>query len=99
MGLIDLAKKSMLFDRRNTLTSKALFQKLDANERLLKASNVVEVPPRYLEYITSNYRKGYIPYASLEKALTLIGMDPEIFKQERSNEQKLDLEEIFKEFE
>ena len=98
LGLIDLAKKSMLFDRRDTLTSRALFKKLDADERLLKPSNVIEVPPSFLEYVISNYRKGYIPYASLEKALTLIGMDPEIFKQETSNEEELDLEEIFKEF-
>jgi len=98
LGLIDPSQKNMLFDRRDTLTSRALFKKLDADERLLKPSNVVEVPPIYLEYVISNYRKGYIPYASLEKAFTLIGMDPEIFKKETSNEQEPDLEEIFKEF-
>ena len=98
LGFIDSAQKNMLFDRRDTLTSRALFKKLDADERLLRPSNVVEVPPSYLEYVISNYRKGYIPYASLEKAFTLIGMDPEIFKKETSNEQEPDLEEIFKEF-
>ncbi len=98
LGLIDLAQKSMLFARRDTLTSRALFKKLDADERLLKPSDVIEVPPSYLEYVISNYRKGYIPYASLEKAFTLIGMDPELFKKETSNEQEPDLEETFKEF-
>ena len=99
LGMINSVQKSKLFDRRDALTSRALFKKLDADERLLKPSNVIEVPPNYLEYVTSNYRKDYIPYESLEKALALIGMDSEIFKKEASNEQELDLEDIFQEFE
>ena len=99
LGMIGPAQKSTLFDRRDALTSRALFKKLDADGRLLKAANVIEVPPNYLEYVTSNYRKDYIPYASLEKALALIGMDPEIFKKEASQAQELELEEIFEEFE
>ena len=99
LGMINAVLKSMLFDRRDALTSRALFKKLDADERLLKPSNVIEVPPNYLEYVTNNYRKGYIPYASLEKAFSLIGMDPEIFKKEASSEEEIDLEDIFEEFE
>ncbi|MBE3570789.1 MAG: ImmA/IrrE family metallo-endopeptidase [Bacillales bacterium] len=81
--MISSDHKSILFDNRNTLTSRALFKKLDADERLLRPANVTEVPSRYLEYVTSNYEKGYIPYSSLENALSLIGMDSEIFKKEK----------------
>ncbi len=62
-------------------------------------SNVIEVPSNYLEYVTSNYQKEYIPYASLEKALALIGMDAAVFKKESSNEPEMDLDDIFEEFE
>ncbi len=61
--------------------------------------NVIEVPSNYLEYVTSNYQKEYIPYASLEKALALIGMDAAVFKKESSNEPEMDIDDIFEEFE
>jgi Zn-dependent peptidase ImmA (M78 family) len=84
LGMISSVQKSMLFDKRDALTSRTLFKKLDADERLLKPANVIEVPPNYLEYVTSNYRNNYIPFASLEKAFTLIGMDPVGFRKEIS---------------
>jgi len=83
----------------NTETSAALFKKLDADERLLKSANITEVPSKYLEYVTSNYEKDYIPYSSLEKSLALIGMDSEIFKKEKQDEDELDIKDIFEEFE
>jgi Zn-dependent peptidase ImmA (M78 family) len=98
LSIVSSAQKSMLFDSRNELTSRALFKKLDVDERLLKPANVIEVPPRYLEYVTSNYENDYIPYASLERALSLIGMDSDIFKKEEPSERWLDIEDIFEEF-
>ncbi len=100
LGLISLMHKSRLFDKRNEITSRALFKKLDADERLLKAANVIEVPPNYLEYVTSNYNSKYIPYTSLEKALALIGMDATIFKneEEKNGDEDLDIDDIFEEF-
>ena len=101
LGVINPSHKSKLFDNRNEMTSRALFKKLDADERLLKASDVIEVPPSYLEYVTSNYDNKYIPYASLEKAFSLIGMDASIFKNEEkeNSDEDLDIEDIFEEFE
>lgn len=97
--------KKILFDKRNEITSRALFKKLDADERLLKATGVIEVPSNYLEYVTSNYDNNYIPYSSLEKAFSLIGMDASVFKNENrknineNSDENLDIEDIFKEFE
>ena len=79
LGFINSSHKSRIFDKRNEITSRALFKKLDADERLLKAANVIEVPPSYLEYVTSNYDHKSIPYSSLEKALALIEMDASVF--------------------
>jgi len=102
LEFINSSHKSRLFDKRNEVTSRALFKKLDADERLLKATNVIEVPSSYLEYVTSNYEKEYIPYSSLEKALALIGMDSLIFKKEEKDgedEEDFGLDDIFEEFE
>ncbi|MGB4438647.1 MAG: ImmA/IrrE family metallo-endopeptidase [Sedimentibacter sp.] len=99
LRMITGSHKSLLFDKRNTETSAALFKKLDADERLLKSANITEVPSKYLEYVTSNYEKDYIPYSSLEKSLALIGMDSEIFKKEKQEEDELDIKDIFEEFE
>ncbi len=102
LGVISNSHKSKLFDKRDEVTSRALFKKLDADEKLIKSSGVIEVPSSYLEYVTSNYKKEYIPYSSLEKALALLGMDSSIFKkeeEEKLNEATLDLDDIFEEFE
>jgi len=101
LEFINYTHKSRLFDRRNQITSKALFAKLDVDQRLLKSTDVIEVPPSYLEYVTSNYDNGYIPYSSLEKALSLIGMDASIFEKEEKDddEEELDIDEIFQDFE
>lgn len=100
LNFIGINHKSILFDKRDEITSKALFKKLDADERLLKAANVIEVPPNYLEYVTSNYYNKYIPYTSLKKALSLIGMDASIFKNEKKeqDDENLNIEDIFEEF-
>jgi len=102
LDFINYTHKSGLFDRRNQITSKALFAKLDVDQRLLKSADVIEVPPSYLEYVTSNYDNGYIPYSSIEKALSLIGMDASIFENERKedgDEEELDIGDIFEGFE
>lgn len=99
LKMINSSHKSLLFDDRNSMTSTALFEKLDADKKLLKPANVIEVPSRYLEYVISNYENGYIPFTSLQKALNLIGMDAEIFKKEEQGDAELDIDDIFGEFE
>lgn len=99
LSFIGFTHKSRLFDKRNEVTSRALFKKLDADERLLKPSDIIEVPSSYLEFVTSNYEKEYIPYSSLEKALDLLGMESTIFKKEPEEEVSLELDDVFGEFE
>jgi len=82
IGMINSVQKSILFNDRNNLTSKAMFHQLEADEQLLKPSDLISIPPNFLEYVTSNYENGYIPFSSLEKALLLVGMDASVFKKE-----------------
>lgn len=100
LGIIDARLKAALFDARNHATSRALFKQLDADERLLKPTDVIAVPPSYLEYVISNYEQGYIPFSSLEKALKKVGMDAAVIKKEDTNnfELPVDLDDIFEEY-
>ena len=84
-----------LFNDRNILKSKALFKMLNADEKLLRSSEVISVPAQYLEYVTSNYNNEYIPYSSLEKALGLLNKDAEVFKKESADEEEIDLDDLF----
>jgi Zn-dependent peptidase ImmA (M78 family) len=100
INLIDYYKKNELFNDRNNTTSRYLFRMINADERLLNAAEVIRVPSKYLEYVISNYENGYIPYSSLQKSLSLLGMDSSIFKKNDNKEgEELDLDEIFEEFE
>ncbi|MBZ4647635.1 MAG: hypothetical protein JG777_3124 [Clostridia bacterium] len=99
ISFIDYNQKRELFNERNSITSASLFKILDADERLLKPSNIIKVPSKYLEYVISNYENGYIPYSSLKKSLALLGIDSEIFKKEDlNNDEELDIDDIFEEF-
>ena len=100
LGFIDYDHKVLLFNERNTLTSKAMFKMLAADERLLRPTDEIEVPPQYLEFVLGNYQNKNIPFSSLEKALALIGMDADIFREEEKQEdEELDIDDIFEEFE
>lgn len=98
MKFITYEHKTKLFNERNTITSKFLFKILDADEKLIKPSDIIKVPSSYLEYVISNYENGYIPYSSLQKTLALIGINAENFRKEEKNEDELDIDDIFKEF-
>lgn len=91
--------KSELFNERNCITSKSLFKMVGADEKLLKPTDAIQVPAKYYEYVTSNYENGYIPFSSLQKTLALIGIDAEILRKEEKNEDELNIEDIFEEFE
>lgn len=97
--LINASQKNDLFNRRNEVKSGALFKMLDADEKLLKASDIIKVPNQYLEYVTSNYENGYIPFSSLQNAVHLLGMDAEMFKKEESTEDEdVNIDDVFEEF-
>jgi Zn-dependent peptidase ImmA (M78 family) len=99
INFITFNHKNELFNERNDITSKSLFRMIQADEKLLKPTDVIQVPSRYYEYVTSNYENGYIPFTSLQKTLALIGIDAEIFKKEDKHEDELDIDDIFEEFE
>ncbi|NLP35806.1 MAG: ImmA/IrrE family metallo-endopeptidase [Clostridiales bacterium] len=99
LGLINFNHKNELFNKRNCITSKSLFRMLEADEKLLKPSDIIKVPSRYYEYVISNYDNGYIPFSSLQKTLALIGIDADIFRKEEKKEELLDIDDIFEEFE
>ena len=99
IGLIQTDHRNYLFSK-DGVSSAQLFKVLDADESLLKAFNKIKVPNQYLEYVTSNYEKDYIPFSSLEKAFQLIGKDAAFLKKPESNTQnEIDLADVFKEFE
>lgn len=88
-----------LFNEKNVLKSNALFKMLNADEKLLRATEVISVPAQYLEYVTSNYNNDYIPYSSLEKALGLLNKEAEAFKKESGEDGEIDLDDLFEELE
>lgn len=88
-----------LFNEKNVLKSKALFKMLNVDEKLLRATEVISVPAKYLEYVISNYNNDYIPYSSLEKALGLLNKDAEVFKKESEEDEDIDLDDLFEELE
>lgn len=98
--LITLSQRNKLFNKRNEVTSTALFKMLDADEKLLKAAGLIKIPNQYLEYVTSNYENDYIPFSSLKNALNLLGMDAEMFKKEEVvDDEEINIDDIFEEFE
>jgi len=88
-----------LFNEKNVLKSNALFEILNADKKLLRSTEVISVPAKYLEYVTSNYNNDYIPYSSIEKALGLLNKDAEVFKKENEENEDIDLDDLFKELE
>ncbi|WP_083238922.1 ImmA/IrrE family metallo-endopeptidase [Caloranaerobacter ferrireducens] len=100
LGLITEDHRKKLFNERRVYTSGKLFKMINADERLLKPTELIKVPSRYLEFVISNYEKDYIPYSSFKKALELIGLDSEEFKKEvAAQEDEIDIDELFEEFE
>lgn len=97
---IDERHKSILFDERNEIKSSTLFKMINADECLLKASEELKVPGNYYEFVLSNYENGYVPFENFSKALSVVGVDANIFKKEETPENEdINLDDIFKEFE
>lgn len=98
--IISAKHKNELFNSKQEMTSAALFRMIDADKRLILPSNVIRVPAHYYEFVVSNYENNYIPFSSLQKALALLGEDADILKKEESNqEEELDIDDIFEEYE
>ena len=99
IGFINYSKKCDLYNDRNDITSKTLFRIINVDEDLLRSSDVIKVPSKYLEYVISNYENNYIPYSSLKKALALLRIDAGIFKKGDNKKEELNIDDVFEEYE
>lgn len=101
LDLITEAHKTNLYNERSIYSSAMLFKMINADERLLKSTEEIKVPTKFLEFAISNYNDGYVPFSSLDKALSLVGLDAHIFlKKEISKyEDDISLDNLFEEFE
>ncbi len=98
IGEITVEQKNKLFDERNMKTSHLLFSMINADGTLLESTNNIRVPDQYMEYVTSNYDNDYIPFSSLESAFQLLGQDATPFVKTTSQEEEIDLDDLFEEF-
>lgn len=100
IGFILPGHKNELFNKKHETASSTLFRMIDADDRLLLASNIIKVPTQYYEYVISNYENNYIPFSSLQKALNLLGKDAsELKKDELQQDEGTDIDDIFEEYE
>lgn len=100
ISFITLNHKNELFNKKHEMTSAALFMMIDADDKLLMPSNIIKVPNQYYEYVISNYQNNYIPFSSLQKALGLLGKDASIFKKDEfKQDEDIDIDDIFEEYE
>jgi Zn-dependent peptidase ImmA (M78 family) len=80
LKLISIEHKEKLFYFQENHGSKRMFSDLNLNTSLIEPTNRVIIPKKYLSYIVSNHQHGYIPDTSLEKALKMIGVNADFFK-------------------
>ncbi len=69
LGIIDIAQKTRLFNERNEKRVTNLLRSVGGNARLNRASEDIDIPIEYLEYVIYNYNHNAIPKETLEKAL------------------------------
>lgn len=99
LGLFSAVKKDQLYRERDFYTSKRLFDLLGADEDLLKPTEKLIVPPKYIDYVISNYENNYIPFSSLKNALKLVGMDISGLAEKAVVDVEDDLDDLFGEYE
>lgn len=99
LGMISEDKKDQLYKERTFYTSKKLFELLGADEELLISSEKLVIPPKYIDFVISNYENKYIPLASLKKALHLLGMDTSDWKEKISDDEEESIDDLFGEYE
>lgn len=95
LKFIDNTHKNLLFEERDRYTLKTLFQIMKLDDRLLKTTDLLEVPQKYYEYVLSNFENGYIVFDKLKEALAIVGVDSEsIKKMEVHDDEELDLDDL-----
>ena len=98
-GIITAEQKSDLYKEREFYTSKSLFNMLGVSDELLRPTDRLVVPPRYIDYAMSNYENGYIPLSSLKNALNLVNINTSDLKENHYEEEEDLLDELFEEYE
>lgn len=98
LGILPSARKAALYKERDFYSSKKLFQMLGADEELLNPAEKLVVPPRYIDYVISNYENQYIPLSSLKKALNLVNIDTSDLDGHREEIVEESLDDLFEEY-
>ena len=97
LNIITTAKKCKLYQERDNYTSKILFRMLGKDEQLLTPANKLVVPPKYIDYVISNYTNEYISFSSMKKAFDLVDIDTSKM-QEHTKIQEDSLDDLFEEY-
>lgn len=82
LNIISSKQRDALFAIKDSSTVTKLFKQMKADDQLLLKSKVTYVPKRFYEYLFSNYNNKYIPFSSLEKALSLLKLSAATFNNE-----------------
>lgn len=102
LNFIDSGLKNLLFEERNTKTSKNLFRVMNLNDDLIKPAEVLKVPNKYYEYVFNNYRNGYVIFEKFKEALELVGFNSdeinEFKESETHDDEEVDLDELLEGF-
>ena len=77
LGKITSLEKIRLEDEKNQKRVGNLLRSVSGNAKLNSPSNILCIPPEYLEYVIYNYNHSAIPQKTLEKALTCYHLDIE----------------------
>lgn len=69
LGRISLSEKLRLDNERNEIRVGNLLRSVGGNSQLNAASDIIQIPSEYIEYVIYNYNHNAIPVETLEKAL------------------------------
>jgi len=98
IGIITQTKKNYLYKERDNYTSKTLFRMLGEDETLLNPANKLVVPPKYIDYVISNYTNEYIPFSKMKSAFDLVDIDTSNMHDKEKNKEEESLDDLFEEY-
>lgn len=98
LNIITSMKKNKLYQERDNYTSKMLFRMLGEEEKLLTPANKLVVPPKYIDYVISNYTNEYIPFSSMKKAFALVDIDTSKMHEKNKMQEEESLDDLFEEY-
>lgn len=95
LGKIDGSERVRLDNERIRLRVGNLLKSVGGNRRLNEATEEIEIPHEYIEYVIDNYNHNVIPQETLEKALecyhlTIEDISDKLVEREEAEEDDLD---------